>query len=420
MPTLPSLQFFAKAFITLFRFLFTSPKPLPAPVSVSDERLTPTPCQYKTYDKNPDERLTPLLMSALLPYPLPHPPLAPPLTFGPSHPWLYFAAMNIKLFHRMLSAAAPLLFLAAIATAPTPASAAPAGWELRNGAWVPIVQPGKDTPDAQVAQMIADLDAKKHKQVVDTAKKWIKANTKHPLMPQVLLLQGDAEVGRGNKYRALYSYEDLLNNYATSDLYVPTLEREYHIADAFMRGYKRKFLGLRILPVAEDAVELLDRIQDRQRGLPLAERAGLRVADYYYEAGKFNFAVDAYGDFLRRYPYSQYARKAEVRRAESSLANFKGVLFDFTPLYDARERLAAVQQVYPQTAEVLQVRAIDDRIYQLDGKKELEIARYYWRAGKKYASKWYYKRVIDNWPDTQMAVDAKKEMSKRFPGERRK
>ena len=85
----------------------------------------------------------------------------------------------------------------------------------------------------------------------------------------------------------MFPYEDLLNNFPTSDLFLPTLEREYNLADAFLNGYKRNFLGLRILPVTDDALELLDRIQDRQRGSAMAEQAGLRVADYYYNGGSF-------------------------------------------------------------------------------------------------------------------------------------
>jgi outer membrane assembly lipoprotein YfiO len=277
-----------------------------------------------------------------------------------------------------------------------------------------LVQP-TDSVEGQVAQMVQHLAENQTALVIHDAKKWIKAHAAHPLMPEVLVLQGDAEVKRGNKYRALFSYENMLNNYPTSDLYPGVLEREFYIADAFLNGYKRKLLGLRILPVNEDAITLLDRIQDRQRGSPLAERAGIRVADYYYAKGRFPEAVDAYSDFLRRYPYSQYVRKAEIRRAEASLANFRGVKFDATPLLDGQQRLQAIGQAYPQTAEHLQVPALTDRIYQLEGIKELEIARYYWRAGRKHAAGYYYQRVIDNWPDTQAAQDAQKELSKRLP-----
>ena len=302
-------------------------------------------------------------------------------------------------------------------TAALATTTAPPGWELRNGSWVPLVQPSPGTPEGQVAEMIRELDAGETKKLISNAKAWKKAYKLHPLMPQVLLLQGDAEVARGNKYKALYSYEEMLLNYPTSDLYTSVLTREYNIADAFLDGYKRKFLGMRILSVSEDALELLDRIQDRQRGSALAEQAGMRIVDYYYSVGRFQEASDSATDFLKRYPYSQYVRKAEIRRAQSSLGNFHGVLFDFTPLYDARERLGGVQDEYPQSSEQLQIPAINDRIYQLEGKKELEIARYYWRAGRKHAAAYYYKRVMANWPDTLSAQAAREELARRMPGE---
>ena len=317
----------------------------------------------------------------------------------------------------MTAVLAAALLLASTGIAVGKTDPAPPGWELKNGSWVPLVQPGQGTPDAQVAQMINDLRGGNTKILISNAKKWIKANKLNPLMPQVMLLQGDAEVARGNKYKALYSYEDMLLNYPASELYLPVLQREYYIADAFLNGYKRKFLGMHILPVTEDALQLLDRIQDRQRGSAIAEQAGMRIVDYYYAAGKFQEAYDACSDFLKRYPYSQYVRKAETRRAEAALGNFHGVLFDFTPLYDARERLAAISDIYPQTAEQIQVPAVDDRIYQLEGKKELEIARYYWRAGRKHASAYYYRRVMANWPDTAAAQAARSELQRRLPEE---
>jgi outer membrane protein assembly factor BamD (BamD/ComL family) len=53
----------------------------------------------------------------------------------------------------------------------------------------------------------------------------------------------------------------------------------------------------------------------------------------------------------------------------------------------------------------------------LEGQKELEIARYYWRAGRKHAAGYYYKRVINNWPETSYAKSARAELLRRLPGE---
>ncbi len=293
-------------------------------------------------------------------------------------------------------------------------------WLLQNGVWVPLVAPNPDTPEGQVAEMISELNSGHPKKIPKQAKHWIKVNKKNPLAPEVLLLRGDAYNAMGAKYTALFAYENLLDNYPTSPLYGPCLRREYNIACAFLRGYKRKFLGLRILPVTGDALELLRRIQDRQRGSPLAELAGIRVADYYYSDSRFNRAFESYQDFLRRYPYSQFAVKATIMEVQCLLATFRGVKFDLTPLRNADAQLESLTQRYPHFAQMMQVQALEERIYQIEGRKELSIARFYIRFGKPAAAQYYYNRVINDWPDTPWAKIAQKELREHFGAEAQK
>ncbi|MGC8625301.1 MAG: outer membrane protein assembly factor BamD [Phycisphaerae bacterium] len=290
-------------------------------------------------------------------------------------------------------------------------------WLLQNGVWIPLVAPNPNTPEGQVAEMISELNSGHLKKIPKQAKHWIKVNKTNPLAPEVLLLRGDAYNAMGAKYTALFSYEDLLDNYPTSPLYGPCLRREYNIACAFLRGYKRKFLGMRILPVNGDALELLRRIQDRQRGSPLAELAGIRVADYYYSDARFHRAFESYQDFLRRYPYSQFVVKATLMEVQCLLATFRGVKFDLTPLRNADAELESLTQNYPHFAQMMQVRALEERIYQIEGRKELEIARFYIRFDKPAAARYYYNRVINDWPDTPWAKTAKKELQEHFGSE---
>ncbi len=290
-------------------------------------------------------------------------------------------------------------------------------WLLQNGVWVPLVAPNPNTPEGRVAQMITELNSGRLKHIPKQARRWIRHNKANPLAPEVLLLRGDAYNAMGAKYTALFAYEDLLDNYPTTPLYGPCLRREYNIACAFLRGYKRKFLGLRILPVNGDALELLRRIQDRQRGSPLAELAGIRVADYYYSDSRFNRAFQSYQDFLRRYPYSQFVVKATIMEVQCLLATFRGVKFDLTPLRNAEAQLESLTQNYPHFAQILQVKALEERIYQIEGHKELEIAEFYIRFSKPGAARYYYNRVINDWPDTQWAKTAKNELVDHFGAE---
>ena len=314
-----------------------------------------------------------------------------------------------------------LIMLLAVVIAGGKLSAGPvirptAHWLLKGGVWVPLVPANKTTPEGRVALMIRNFNNHHYGRVIDQSHSWLhnKALKNNPLIPEVLLLQGDAFNAIGEKYAALFPYEDLLDNFPSSDLYGPCLQREYNIAQAFLHGYKRRFLGLRILPVYGDALRLLRRIQDRQRGSPLAELSGITVADYYYKDGRFQRSFQSYSDFLRRYPYSQFVVKATVRQCEALLATFRGVRFDMTPLHNAQAELETLQQEYPQQAVRIQAKAIEARIYDIEGRKELQIARFYIRFSHPKSAEFYYKRVIAGWPDTIWATKARRELIRHF------
>ena len=45
--------------------------------------------------------------------------------------------------------------------------------------------------------------------------------------PDALLIRGDAIRAAGDEYEALFDYEEIARRYAGSDVFIPTLEREY-------------------------------------------------------------------------------------------------------------------------------------------------------------------------------------------------
>jgi len=77
---------------------------------------------------------------------------------------------------------------------------------------------------------------------------------------EALLIRGDAKLASGDEYEALFDYEEIARRYYGSDVFIPTLEREYDIAIAYAKGLKRRFFGtFRIVDASEDAQELLIR-----------------------------------------------------------------------------------------------------------------------------------------------------------------
>jgi outer membrane protein assembly factor BamD (BamD/ComL family) len=225
--------------------------------------------------------------------------------------------------------------------------------------------------------------------------------------PEMLLVRGDALVEMGDEYKALFDYEAITRKYSGSRAFVTALEREYQIAVAYADGLKRKFLGtFRILDASDDAQELLIRIQERLPGSRLAEDAGMKLADFYFDRSQMRLAADAYDLFVQNYPRSERIEKARERLIQSYLASYRGPRYDDTGLRDARRRLELLRVTQPSLAQRVGADALLVRIDESVARKLLTTARWYLSIDDPVSAELYLRRVVELHPATVAALDA--------------
>jgi outer membrane protein assembly factor BamD (BamD/ComL family) len=225
--------------------------------------------------------------------------------------------------------------------------------------------------------------------------------------PEMLLVRGDALVEMGDEYKALFDYEAITRKYSGSRAFVTALEREYQIAVAYADGLKRKFLGtIRIIDASDDAQELLIRIQERLPGSRLAEDAGMKLADFYFDRSQMRLAADAYDLFVQNYPRSERIEKARERLIQSYLASYRGPRYDDTGLRDARRRLDLLRVTQPSLAQRVGADALLVRIDESVARKLLTTARWYLSIDDPVSAELYLRRVVEFHPATVAALDA--------------
>lgn len=224
---------------------------------------------------------------------------------------------------------------------------------------------------------------------------------------EMLLVRGDALVEMGDEYKALFDYEAITRQHPGSMVFVQALEREFDIAKAYANGLRRKFFGtIRILNTAEDAQELLIRIQERLPGSRLAEEAGITLADFYFRRSEMRLAADAYDLFLQNYPRSARVPEARERLIQSYMASYRGPRHDDAGLRDARRRLEAMKQLRPAAAQRLGAEALLIRINESEARKLLVTARWYLSIDDPISAELYIRRVVERHPQTVAARDA--------------
>lgn len=296
-----------------------------------------------------------------------------------------------------------------------------------NGEWLTTSQAVEGTPAWTVDRARQDLADDRPAAAFSSIDNWIKAHDRKAdltlstadegsrvFFAEALLVRGDALTAMGDEYNALYDYERIVKEYPGTDTFVTAVERELDIGVRYVAGMKRRFLGVRILDATDVGEELLIRVQERLPGSRLAERAGIELADYYYENHDLDLSAEAYQLFLENYRNSQYAMKAMQRRVYSTIAQYKGPRYDGSKLLDAQILVKRFSSLYPAQARQAGLdEALLVRLDESAGLSMLESAKWYMVRGDTPAARYTLQRLVEAHPQTAAAREAMATLEKR-------
>lgn len=284
-------------------------------------------------------------------------------------------------------------------------------YDPSTGQWTEIAPAEPGTPDGDLQLARRNQANGKYRKALKAVKRWYKTyGTDHPLYPEVALLEAAARIGNRDYYKAHTGLQAFLNEYPGTRFADQALKMEFNIAEVFLSGTRRKFLGIRILKADDIGTSILDDIANNHPDTQLAELATITKADYYYRSGDFPFAEQEYALLAQNYPRSRYTRKAVLQGARSALASFPGIRFDDAPLVQAEDRFNRYLTLYPGSAEQEGIALIIRDIAETRASKEFETGRYYQRTKKATAARYYYRSTIRYWPGTVAAIRAAEQL----------
>ena len=291
-----------------------------------------------------------------------------------------------------------------------PAAPAQQTLELSGDEWVATgdaPEPGSD--EAIIAEARRYLAEDRPARARHLLTRWIDEHeyTTNLWLPEAYLLRGDARTAGGSEFKALYDYETVVRDFPASDAFPAAVERELDIGVAYLKGMRKKFLGLRIDNAFSTGEELLVRVQERMVGSELAERAMIELADYYYRKRDMEMAAEAYDIFVRLYPESRYTKKALQRQIYANIARFKGPRYDASGLIEASLLIDDFARHFPVEAERTGINtALAARVDESAAAQFLEIARWYLRRDDAASARYTLRRMIRRYPRTNAAARA--------------
>ncbi len=287
-------------------------------------------------------------------------------------------------------------------------------YDPKTGQWVesPPPVPGTALGDLQLArQAHARQDYRRAKGML---KKWLKTygDTEPDYVADALLLEAEIHIARRDYYKAHENLQEVLDSFAGTEAEDRAYEFEFVVAEVFLTGVKRKWLGMRILSTEDTALTILDDITAARPETSLAQQAIRTKARYFFERGEFALAELEYSRLVQEYPRSRYARHAMRQSADAALASFAGIEFDDAALIEAEERYYEYLAQYPGAAEQEGIGQMLQQIHTQRAAKEYSIGRYYEKTRHPGAAVFYYRSTCENWPDTIAASQARQRLER--------
>jgi len=245
----------------------------------------------------------------------------------------------------------------------------------------------------------------------------IKQAPTSPSGPHAQFLWAASEFRRGRLLRSYDLFEDLSDKYPASEL-IPYVARwELAIASRFLLGHREKFLGLKIRGTGADAQQILERMLQRYPYGQLTDRLLARLGDRYRSVEDYHQAILYYDRLLRDFARSPLARDAEFSRLECLILDTTDAHHDVSGLREAEEGLKFFAARYATDPRAATARGYLRTVHEMQAEHVFVIAEFYLVRSRWEACRRYFRRVVNEFGDTEWAARAAERLKQIRPPE---
>lgn len=278
--------------------------------------------------------------------------------------------------------------------------------------WVELPPPPIGTAEGDLHAIRVQIKDGRYRSSLRAIKRFVKKyGEADPQYPAVQIAKAEALIGRRDYYKAYVLLQDFLRRFGGTQLTSEALRLKFVVAETFLTGVKRKFLGIRMLSGENVGLQILDELSVDYPDSEWAEYAIKTKADYlFYRSAEHGLAELEYTRLLTDYPRSRYYQPAMRHSADAVLASFRGVEYDEAALLEAEERYHDYEVRFRASAEREGIDSIVAGIQQQRAEKEFSIGSYYERTDHLSSAIFYFRSVLENWPDTVAASKARERL----------
>jgi len=283
-----------------------------------------------------------------------------------------------------------------------------------GGQWISVLAV-KGTAQGELALITLHMNDQEYADAVKAAEAFRKTYPVDYRREDVSMLAGHAEMERGNYINAHEWYTRQLDEFPGGALSDETLDREFRIADEFLKGRKQKVWKILRFSAYEEGVDILTSIAERSPTSVLAEDALLRIGEYYYTDEQWLQAAEAYDQYLMMFPKRERAAFARLRAARGIYATYRGPVYDSTALINAGLRFSQYLNLHPAEARAEKIEKIIARIAEQRAEADFYVAELLERLDRPAAAAFYYNQAAKRYGYTPLTPRAEAAVKRLTP-----
>jgi len=195
-------------------------------------------------------------------------------------------------------------------------------------------------------------------------------------------------------------------DYPSAQLVDQARERVFEIGMDYLKGRKTTtMLGLSFRS-PDTGIDIINELIIENPHLSFADDGGVAIADHYFDDRQFPEAVPIY-DRVIEMDADEWDDYAEYRAALAEFRQIRGVDYDQSKMQESLRRFNLYLQHHPRGDHWEDARAKKRELAEMEGEKNLRIAKFYLDHSQPRACEVYLRLVLDRYPNSLAAREAR-------------
>ncbi|MDD2710371.1 MAG: outer membrane protein assembly factor BamD [Verrucomicrobiae bacterium] len=201
-------------------------------------------------------------------------------------------------------------------------------------------------------------------------------------------------------------FQKCLEKYPDTEHFEDILKYQYDIGCLFLAGERQKLWKIPTLPSMDKTVEMFEQVIKNGPYSKVAPAAQLKIGFAREKQHRWDDAVKAYQELIRKYPKSNLADDSQFQIGYTYYLASKEADYDQTATNRAITAFQDYVTKYPASEKIEQANEYVGKLKAEQARGYLNVARYYDGQKKFEAASVYYNKVIQEYPNTELAKDA--------------